>query len=482
MIHWSLRLRVFLFFALIIVGSVVAGAAAVGVAVMRVGEEVLPDLVLAFGVGFIGFYCLVLWIWLLFDENVARPIMALSHQLRTAVHADALSPVIAGTGKYLGLLGPTVEEISKALVATRRSVEAAVTDALGEAARREERLATIIRDLPHPILLCNKTHQVVLYNRRLLEHFESRAEVGLGRPVFELIPDQPLRSALAQVAQAKTHGVCGVFEAAEPGGAVLRGRLVPVAPAENGGTGGYIVTLEGQDQAAEPEDPARPRPEFYDFDLFQHPVPPVNEDSLLMRLSYVVFDTETTGLRVSRGDQMVELAGVRVVNGRVLEGERFEGLANPQQPIPRAATRFHGIDDRMVADAPDPKSVAARFQRFAEGAVLVAHNALFDLTLLDRNGEGGSPGLDRPHLCTVLLAAHLFGGEADLSLKGLAARFGVPFEPYVHHTALGDAMATAGVLLGLLRLLEADGVTTLGKAMALSQRQSALRRAQRKAI
>ena len=83
---------------------------------------------------------------------------------------------------------------------------------------------------------------------------------------------------------------------------------------------------------------------------------------------------------------------------------------------------------------------------------------------------------DAPVLDTVLLGAHLFGTQESLTLDTLAERFGVTIPPEARHTALGDARATALVLLGMIPLLEADGVRTLRDALAASDKQARLRR------
>ena len=105
----------------------------------------------------------------------------------------------------------------------------------------------------------------------------------------------------------------------------------------------------------------------------------------LDELSFVVLDVETTGLRPDAGDRIVSLAGVRVRAGTVRAGEIFDALVCPERPIPAASTRFHGITDAMVVEAPVIGVVLPAFLRFAEGAVLVGHEVSFDVAFLDRD-------------------------------------------------------------------------------------------------
>jgi DNA polymerase-3 subunit epsilon len=220
------------------------------------------------------------------------------------------------------------------------------------------------------------------------------------------------------------------------------------------------------------------RPEFYDFDLTSRRVSGALEDTPLRALDYVVFDTETTGLSPSQGDRIIQIAGVRVVNGRVLRGEVFDRLVHPGRRIPAASTKIHRITNEMVATAPPSATVLARFHAFAAGAVLVAHNAAFDMRFLTLEQQGAGVRFDHPVLDTVLLAAHLHGQSDSLTLDALAERFAIEIPPEARHTAIGDSLATAEVLLKLFDMLEATGVRTLGEALAASRGASAIRRAQ----
>ena len=222
------------------------------------------------------------------------------------------------------------------------------------------------------------------------------------------------------------------------------------------------------------------RPEFYDLSLLDSARDLGAQGTVLLReLSFVVFDTETTGLNPSQGDQMVQIGGVRVVNGRILSGESFNQIINPGIPIPPASVVFHGITDEIAKDKPPLAVVLPRFHAFARNSVLVAHNAAFDLKFLRMQEDKYNVKFNNPVLDTMMLSAWLDGPKAGHSLDDICARYGI--EIVDRHTALGDAVVTAAVLLRQIDALEARGITRLDQVvealdldLALHQRQQAL--------
>ncbi len=145
----------------------------------------------------------------------------------------------------------------------------------------------------------------------------------------------------------------------------------------------------------------------------------------------VAVDIETTGLS-PRTHEVVELGAVRMEGGEVTE--RFQRLLRPTRPLSEASRRITGITDAELADADDPQVVYEAFRRFAQGAVLVAHNAVFDWGFLAPHLPADTPVAD-----TLGLARALLPDQKGYGLEALADLFHIPLVE--HHRALHDAEA-----------------------------------------
>ncbi len=211
------------------------------------------------------------------------------------------------------------------------------------------------------------------------------------------------------------------------------------------------------------------RPEFYDFELFatSEQVSTLDQQPLT-QLSFTVFDTETTGLEPSAGDEIIQIGAVRIVNGRLLRSEAFEQLVDPRRPIPRASTPIHGIEPQMLVGKPVIDEVLPAFHAYAQDTVLVAHNAAFDLRFLQLKEQRTGIEFSQPVLDTLLLSAFVQPNQDSHRLEAIAERFGIPV--IGRHTALGDAIVTAEVLLRLIPLLAARGIHTLAQARQASRK------------
>lgn len=182
--------------------------------------------------------------------------------------------------------------------------------------------------------------------------------------------------------------------------------------------------------------------------------------------TFVVVDLETTGGRAKSGpdgafDAITEIGAVKIRGGEVL-GE-FATLIDPQRAIPPQIVELTGITTAMVRDAPTIEAVLPTFLEFAHGAVLVAHNAGFDIGFLKAAADRcGIPWRPAAVLCTVRLARRVLTRDEapSVRLSSLARLVGASVEPT--HRALDDARATVDVLHALIERVGNQGIETYG--------------------
>lgn len=191
----------------------------------------------------------------------------------------------------------------------------------------------------------------------------------------------------------------------------------------------------------------------------------------LREITFCVVDLETTGGSAAAGSMITEIGAVKVRGGEVL-GE-FQTLVNPHAAIPPFIAVLTGITDRMVAGAPSIDSALPAFLEFAEGCVLVAHNAPFDIGFLRHFATAqGRPWPRFEVVDTATLARRVVTRDEspNCKLSSLAALFGAATTP--DHRALHDARATVDVLHGLVARLGGLGVHTLEELVTFSSRVS----------
>ena len=689
-----LRLRVFLFFAALALGALAAIGLGLWAGLARLDDalraEALTGFVIAGLVAGFATLALTAWVWLMFDENVARAIQKIAGALRTRAHADVADALDPDQARFLGDLAPAAQAVTGTLAETKNALAEAVERETTRLAVENARLAALLADVPAGVLLCSADHQIVFYNGPAQAILSGERAPGLDRSILDYLRPGPVQAAYARLTRAGTRReatdlVCAATQAGE-GAGVLAGRmrlvdlpqhrgeapgyvltlrdvtadlalhagrealldevfdrvrrpaanlqtvlssgaaqdaegraallteaehlaaaitelgarydaargrwwpmaetraadlaeavaaqaaqagvaldvdasdlalrcdavqlvallahlaerlsqehssgapaLAPVLAMEAEADGGALVTLRwdgpvlpvatlerwlaeplevgladitgrsvlaahGTEAWPEPGQGGRaalclplpvPAPAgalpaaetrraVYDFDLMDRAPTGALAETRLRDLTCVVFDTETTGLLPSSGDEIVQIAALRMVGGRRVDGEAFESLVNPGRPIPAGATAVHRIADADVADAPPIDTVARRFHGFAAGAVLVAHNAPFDLEFLRRHEAGSGVVFDHPVLDTVLLSAVVFGQSETHTLDALTERLGIEIPAEARHTAMGDTIATAAALEKLIPLLEARGLTTFGETVAEVRRHARL--------
>ena len=447
----GLRTRILLFFAALGVGAVGIAGAGLYLGFRQLAEPgALSAFVSAGAIAGFGIAGLTAAIWLLFDENVAKPVERLAAELRARAHGGVAREIDADACKYLGDLAPAASALTKQLSSATIDAAEHLARHTASLSSEMERLTAILTDIPLAVMMVSPSHHIVLYDGQSADLLEAEAPARLNASLFDYLKEGPVHDALADLAQPGAQRVPIVAETRS--GQLFSGHVRGL-----GENAGYMLMLE-------PLKPDAERPLTYDFGLIHAEATRDQKNAPLRALTYVVFDSETTGLDPDR-DDVVQIGAVRVVNGRRVASERFDILVDPGRPIPPGSTKVHGISDDMVQGKPGLLDATRQFHAFARDAVLVAHNAPFDLAFMKRYGAKAGVAFDHPVLDTVLLSAVLFGGSATHTLDALAERLGVDIADAVRHTAIGDAIATADVFTACIGMLEGRGFGTFGSVL-----------------
>lgn len=188
----------------------------------------------------------------------------------------------------------------------------------------------------------------------------------------------------------------------------------------------------------------------------------------LLNENFVVIDLETTGAKAPPC-RITEIGAYAIKNGSI--SDEFRTLVNPQMPIPPFITSLTGINDEMVRDAPLFGDIAEDLLSFIDDAVVVAHNAQFDMGFLDH--EIGRVyedyRLGNPTLCTVKLSRRLLPQVENHKLNTVAQHYSIDLVN--HHRASDDARATAEIFLNLIEEMSGIGIYDLGGANQLSKKK-----------
>mgnify|MGYP000166941720 CR=1 FL=1 len=175
--------------------------------------------------------------------------------------------------------------------------------------------------------------------------------------------------------------------------------------------------------------------------------------------SFVVFDTETTGLD-SNVEALTEIGAVYVENGKINPDKSFCTFVNPGKPIPQRVVELTGINDSMVADAPTPAEAIRQFKEFCGDNILVAHNAnSFDMLFIRKAGNKAGVDFSNTYIDTLPMAQALFPGLHNYKLDTINKHLEI--QPFNHHRAVDDAMALARIFEVMLSDLKEKDMTTV---------------------
>ena len=187
-----------------------------------------------------------------------------------------------------------------------------------------------------------------------------------------------------------------------------------------------------------------------------------------LRDTFVVFDLETTGFSPTQ-NAIIEIGAVKVVDGSIVD--TFSTFVNPQVPIPFKIQELTGIQDDMVIDAPLIETILPTFMDFCGDAIMVAHNADFDMGFINANMDRIGLKAEHTVLDTVSLARVLMPQLGNFKLNNIAKHLGITLQN--HHRAVDDAGATSEIFLKFIEQLESQSVFTLDAVNALAETSAA---------
>jgi DNA polymerase III epsilon subunit family exonuclease len=401
-------------------------------------------------------------------DQAARRLAASARTAATANpgHRAAVDSPSAGLRDASDAVNALADRAERA----EREVAERVAEARTELKAERDRLAAVLADLEHPVIVCTRDGLVLLHNDAARAACGADGFLGVGRSVFAVLD----RDDLADPVQRALSGERVTVDV-RCGDRVLPLRVGPVT--DGGRSTGFVLVGPPAERVPDPapsESAAthlqaaprlEPRPVVYDFRLLHLDATALGASDDLRTLAFPVLDLPTTGLHPEAGDKVVAVGAVRVDRGRVREDDVLDRLVDPGRPIPATATAVHGITDEMVRGRSRLPAVLDDLARFSADTVLVGHDIAFDLAFL--RPVAFSVGITLPArvLVSLLLSAvlHPADGESH-GLDVVAARFGVPV--LGRHTALGDALVTAEVLVRMITQLAAAGITTYGEAVA----------------
>ncbi|MHB8918675.1 MAG: 3'-5' exonuclease [Desulfocucumaceae bacterium] len=183
------------------------------------------------------------------------------------------------------------------------------------------------------------------------------------------------------------------------------------------------------------------------------------KDNLCLReMRLVVLDTETTGLRPQAGDEIISIGACCIENNQITS-EMFHRLVNPNRPISPFITELTGINDEMVANAEDFCSVMNDFLEFLKDSLIIGHSIDFDVNFMNYKLKPYNFRVNNFHIDTGMISRALNPHLKIHTLDSLLSNLDI--EPEGRHTALGDALLTAGVFIKFFERLEHLKIFTL---------------------
>ena len=176
--------------------------------------------------------------------------------------------------------------------------------------------------------------------------------------------------------------------------------------------------------------------------------------------TYIVFDLETTGLRANEGDSIIEIGAVKLQNGIIID--RFDELIDPGKQLDSKIIEITNITDSMLEGKPHEKEMVIKFMEWCGNLPLVAHNARFDLSFLEKAYLKYNLGrIKNTVIDTLGLSRYLESHERYHNLATLVKRYNIVWDEDKHHRADYDSEGTALIFYKMLKKLELNDINNL---------------------
>ena len=183
---------------------------------------------------------------------------------------------------------------------------------------------------------------------------------------------------------------------------------------------------------------------------------------MLLDETYVVFDLETTGLYADKGDSIIEIGAVKMINGKIID--TFDTFVNPNVKLSSEIISITGITDEMLVDAPNEEDAVKTFIDWVGEYPMVAHNAKFDVSFINSAYRKYNLGvLNNTLIDTLGLSRYLESNERYHNLATLVVRYNIPWDEEKHHRANYDAEGTALILYKMLKKLSLNNINTMSE-------------------
>ena len=186
--------------------------------------------------------------------------------------------------------------------------------------------------------------------------------------------------------------------------------------------------------------------------------------------SFVILDTETTGLEASMGDKIISLAALKIRNSLIQENEFLDELINPERDIPWESVKIHHITDEHVRGKPTLPELQSKINLFLKKSILIGHNIEFDKKFIYQDAANSDLSKRMKKITsidTIYLTAALYPDLENYNLSYLCEHFNIRTNDQIRHSALGDCWITARLFLHLLHKAKEKNITTASGLLKL---------------